>query len=293
MGIELPDAKRFEGLPEELESILGRPVTDESIAEALALGFLSGRVAHRSRTRMAGDPTSFVMDRELVVQGAVGESILRLPWFEDGLFVGRELPEIVEMPTPVRLRCIEHYSAALDGRRGRFSFTSYGHSYSVDAVPVHGDGGSIDAVLAIAAPVEAHLCAAATYERTADGLDRSAAAAEQRAELHCLAGRVEAQRTEQQAADKARASAARMRMNARCLRSRDMRTGSIDMRALTPRELEVLGLVSQGLTSPQIAEQLAISVTTVKTHLQHIYPKLGAADKASAVATALRHGLID
>ncbi|MDX6536298.1 MAG: hypothetical protein QOD37_639, partial [Gaiellales bacterium] len=59
---------------------------DESALETLALGFLAGQVAHRPRARLGGDPTSFLMDADLVVRGAAGESILRLPWFDDGMF---------------------------------------------------------------------------------------------------------------------------------------------------------------------------------------------------------------
>ena len=61
----------------------------------------------------------------------------------------------------------------------------------------------------------------------------------------------------------------------------------------TPRELEILGLAAHGLSAPEIAERLVISPGTVRTHFQNIYPKLGVSDRASAVATALREGLID
>ncbi|MGZ4174176.1 MAG: hypothetical protein ACXVQR_06835, partial [Solirubrobacteraceae bacterium] len=145
--IELPPSERFVGMTDDLGHLIGRPSTDASVSEALALGFLAGRIAHRPRKQRLHDPTSFVMDPELVVQAAEGESIMRLPWFEDGLFVGRRLPEISEMPLPVRRLCIEKYSAASAGERGRFMFTSYGHTYSVDAIPVHGDDGDINAVL--------------------------------------------------------------------------------------------------------------------------------------------------
>lgn len=63
--------------------------------------------------------------------------------------------------------------------------------------------------------------------------------------------------------------------------------------SLTERELEVLRLAAGGSPGPQIAEQLVISPTTVKTHFENIYEKLGAPDRAAAVATALRLGLID
>ena len=64
-------------------------------------------------------------------------------------------------------------------------------------------------------------------------------------------------------------------------------------RSLTPRELEVLQLAAYGLSGRKIAHQLVVSPSTIKTHFNHIYEKLGAADRAAAVATALRLGLIE
>ncbi len=60
----------------------------------------------------------------------------------------------------------------------------------------------------------------------------------------------------------------------------------------TKRELEVLGLAAQGLSTQEVAVMLTLSPTTVKTHLQHTYGKLGVTNRAAAVATALRQGLI-
>jgi two-component system nitrate/nitrite response regulator NarL len=61
---------------------------------------------------------------------------------------------------------------------------------------------------------------------------------------------------------------------------------------LTPRELEVLRLISDGLSAPEIAERLFVSVTTVRTHLKHVYEKLEVSDRAAAVAQGLRRGLL-
>ena len=61
---------------------------------------------------------------------------------------------------------------------------------------------------------------------------------------------------------------------------------------LTPREREVLQLAADGRSPPEIASILVMSPGTVKTHFQHIYKKLGAHDRASAVAQCLRGGLI-
>lgn len=62
---------------------------------------------------------------------------------------------------------------------------------------------------------------------------------------------------------------------------------------LTPRELEILALAAQGLSSPQIGERLHLSAATVKTHLQNVYDKLGVTDRTAAVAVAMRRGILD
>jgi DNA-binding NarL/FixJ family response regulator len=61
---------------------------------------------------------------------------------------------------------------------------------------------------------------------------------------------------------------------------------------LSHRELEVLGLVAAGTTNREAAARLFISEATVKTHLLHIYAKLGVTDRASAVAEAFNRGLL-
>jgi ATP/maltotriose-dependent transcriptional regulator MalT len=61
---------------------------------------------------------------------------------------------------------------------------------------------------------------------------------------------------------------------------------------LSGRELEVLELVAQGKSNRDIAGRLWISEATVKSHLLHIYDKLNASDRASAVATALTRGIL-
>jgi ATP/maltotriose-dependent transcriptional regulator MalT len=62
--------------------------------------------------------------------------------------------------------------------------------------------------------------------------------------------------------------------------------------ALSDRELEVLTLISQGLTNRAAAARLFISEATLKTHLLHIYAKLDVNDRAAAVATAFERGLL-
>jgi DNA-binding NarL/FixJ family response regulator len=58
--------------------------------------------------------------------------------------------------------------------------------------------------------------------------------------------------------------------------------GRTEARSLTPRELEVLELASDGLTAKMIAEELTISSLTVKSHFEHIRAKLGVADRTAA-----------
>ncbi len=60
---------------------------------------------------------------------------------------------------------------------------------------------------------------------------------------------------------------------------------------LTPREVEVLGLVAEGLTSAQVAHRLFLSPRTVEAHLTSIYHKLGVTSRAGATRFALEHGL--
>ncbi|MGI5524168.1 response regulator [Micromonospora sp. CA-259024] len=61
---------------------------------------------------------------------------------------------------------------------------------------------------------------------------------------------------------------------------------------LSHRELEVLTLVARGASNREAAAQLFISEATVKTHLLHVYAKLGVNDRAAAVATAYDRGLL-
>lgn len=66
-----------------------------------------------------------------------------------------------------------------------------------------------------------------------------------------------------------------------------------DRPTLTEREREVLKLTSDGNSISKVAELLHLSEATVKTHLQHVYEKLDVSDRAAAVATAMRWGLIE
>ena len=61
---------------------------------------------------------------------------------------------------------------------------------------------------------------------------------------------------------------------------------------LSRREVEILQKIAYGATTKEVADQLGISFHTVKTHLERIFEKLGANDRAQAVAIAIRRGLV-
>jgi DNA-binding CsgD family transcriptional regulator len=61
---------------------------------------------------------------------------------------------------------------------------------------------------------------------------------------------------------------------------------------LSPREVEVLGLVARGVPNKAIAEQLSLSARTVSSHIEHVYTKIGVSTRGAAAMFALRHGLV-
>jgi two-component system, NarL family, nitrate/nitrite response regulator NarL len=62
---------------------------------------------------------------------------------------------------------------------------------------------------------------------------------------------------------------------------------------MSQRERQTLVLIADGLSAPEIGRALHLSTATVKTHLQHIYEKLGVSERAAAVAEAMRRGLLE
>jgi two-component system, NarL family, nitrate/nitrite response regulator NarL len=66
-----------------------------------------------------------------------------------------------------------------------------------------------------------------------------------------------------------------------------------DSALLTPRESEVIRMIAEGLSVPQIAARMFVSPSTVKSHVQHLYDKLGVSDRGAAVAEAMRRHLLE
>ncbi|WP_199820620.1 response regulator [Streptomyces sp. NRRL F-2664] len=62
---------------------------------------------------------------------------------------------------------------------------------------------------------------------------------------------------------------------------------------LTPREHEVLSKIAAGMSIPEIAKHLYLAPTTVKSHVQRVYEKLGVSSRGAVVAEAMRRGLLD
>ena len=79
----------------------------------------------------------------------------------------------------------------------------------------------------------------------------------------------------------------------RVAEARDRRAGQTPVEPLTPRELEVLRALTEGLSTSEICDRLAIAPNTLRTHVQNIMGKLRVHSKLEAVASALRHRMVE
>lgn len=71
------------------------------------------------------------------------------------------------------------------------------------------------------------------------------------------------------------------------------RIGERLLAQLSPREMEVLNYVAEGLSNKEIAAKLGVVIGTVKVHIANIFTKLGASDRTQALVIAVRRGIID
>lgn len=62
---------------------------------------------------------------------------------------------------------------------------------------------------------------------------------------------------------------------------------------VSAREMEILELVAEGLAAPAIARRLQLATSTIRTHIEHLYDKLDASERAQLVANAMRRGLLE
>jgi two-component system nitrate/nitrite response regulator NarL len=69
--------------------------------------------------------------------------------------------------------------------------------------------------------------------------------------------------------------------------------GAKDRPGLSDRERQVLSMIAEGKSAPDIGRELYLSTATIKSHLQALYEKLGVSDRAAAVAEAMRRGLLE
>ncbi|GAA2350432.1 response regulator transcription factor [Dactylosporangium salmoneum] len=82
------------------------------------------------------------------------------------------------------------------------------------------------------------------------------------------------------------------RLVERFAKQQDTATLHRDLSTLTPREMDILRLIARGLSNQELARQLQISETTVKTHVTRVFTKLGIRDRAQAIIVAYETGLI-
>jgi diguanylate cyclase (GGDEF)-like protein/PAS domain S-box-containing protein len=106
---------------------------------------------HRTLTANLPDTSVFLVDHDLRILVADGEPIRRLPWLDEDMFRGRKVTELyAEVPDDVLALSVENYRAALLGERRAFEFLSEGLTFSVQAVPIRADDGTVESALVVA-----------------------------------------------------------------------------------------------------------------------------------------------
>ncbi|MDX6719016.1 MAG: hypothetical protein QOJ63_1270 [Solirubrobacteraceae bacterium] len=135
--------------------VVFRDISDQRVAAAAQheadVLVRRSEALHRTLTTNLPDTSVFLIDHDLRVLVADGEAIRRLGWLGDDLFRGRKVSELyAEVPDEVLRLSLENYAAALRGERRSFEFDSESLTFSVQAVPVRAEDGSVEAALVVA-----------------------------------------------------------------------------------------------------------------------------------------------
>lgn len=215
-----------------------------------------------------------------------------------------DVPNSVPLPAPISLLIVDDHPVVRDGLRGMFEsapgFTVLGEaSDGVEAVERAAaldpdvilmdlrmpGGGGVDAIRELTRrSARAEVLVLTTYDTDSDTLP----AIEAGATGYLLK---DAPRDELFTA--VRAAAAGRTVLSPAVASRLVSAvRAPGSEPLSAREREVLALVAKGTSNREIARELFISEATVKTHLTHLYAKLGVKDRAAAVATAYQRGIL-
>jgi hypothetical protein len=141
---ETPDENAHEG------SRLQVPVLEAGACRAVTEELRRSESLHRTLTANLPDTSMFLFDHDLRILIAEGQGVRQLPWIDENMFRGRKLAELQgELPSEVLAMSVETYQRALAGERGEFEFTSHGLTFTVSAVPIHGDDGLVEAALSV------------------------------------------------------------------------------------------------------------------------------------------------
>jgi diguanylate cyclase (GGDEF)-like protein/PAS domain S-box-containing protein len=146
----------YSSSPVPLAHGAGSVVVFRDIAEQLAAA--AGRKAaellyRRAATLTANlpDTSVFLLDHDLRILVADGEPIRRLTWLDEDMFRGRKVTELyADIPDDLLALSVENYRAVLLGERRAFEFFSEGLTFSVQAVPVRADDGTVESALVVA-----------------------------------------------------------------------------------------------------------------------------------------------
>jgi diguanylate cyclase (GGDEF)-like protein/PAS domain S-box-containing protein len=153
--------------PLQLESGTGCVVVFRDVSAQRAT-FRRSEALHRTLIANLPDTSVFLLDHDLRVLVAAGEAIKRLSWFDEDMFRGRTVTELSgDVPDELLNLSVENYRAALRGDRGAFEFDSGGLTFSLQAVPVRADDGSVEAALVVASDITQRTCAARQLARHA------------------------------------------------------------------------------------------------------------------------------